>query len=74
MATWLPSEVLNISGRPALSGRKSIILDTLSRISFVASSTLTPGSNSILTTDLPSSLLESIVAKPGVPPTISSIF
>ncbi len=69
-----PSEVLNISGRVAFSGKLSIIRETLSLTSLVASSTLTPGSNSIFTVERPSSLLDSMVAIPGVPPTISSIF
>ena len=68
-----PAEAFLISGALLSSGRLSIILATLSLISFAASSTSILVKNSILIVLLPISESVSIDLIPSAPPTASSI-
>ena len=70
----IPALCLNISGCSAPSGKLSTTLATELLTSFVTSSRSKPVSNVKVILELSSSLKESIVSRPGVPPTKSSIF
>ena len=74
MVVVLAAEALYISGGSAPSGKLSTILAIFSLTSFAATSRSISRSNSKVIVDLPSSLVESIVTIPGVPPILSSIF
>ena len=70
----IPALCLNISGCSAPSGRLSKTLDTELLTSLVTSSKFKSVSKVKVILELSSSLKESMVSKPGVPPTKSSIF
>ena len=70
----MPALCLNISGCSAPSGKLSKTLETELLTSLVTSSKSRSVSNVKVILELSSSLKESIVSKPGVPPTKSSIF
>ena len=74
MVVRIPALCLNISGCSAPSGKLSNTLDTelLTSLATLSRSRSVSKVNVIL--ELSSSLKESIVSKPGVPPTKSSIF
>ncbi len=69
-----PALCLNISGGSAPSGKLSTTLETAFLTSLVTLSKFSPVLKVNLIEDLSSSLVESIVSSPGVPPTNSSIF
>ena len=70
----MPALCLNISGAPAPSGKLSITRETELRTSLVTSSRFRLVLNVSVILELSSSLKESIVSNPGVPPTKSYIF
>ena len=70
----IPALCLKISGELAPSGRLSMTLATELRTSLVTLSKSKPVSKVSVILELSSSLKESIVSNPGVPPTKSSIF
>ena len=70
----MPALCLKISGASAPSGKLSITRATELRTSLVTSSRSKPVSNVNVILELSSSLKESIISMPGVPPTKSSIF
>ena len=70
----IPALCLNISGCSAPSGKLSKTLETELLTSLATSSKSKFVWNVRVILELSSSLKESIVSKPGVPPTKSSIF
>ena len=70
----MPALCLKISGCSAPSGKLSSTLDTELLTSLATSSKSKLVSNVSVILELSSSLNESIVSSPGVPPTKSSIF